>query len=116
MGQSNSNPQVTISHCEYQELLEAQRALDKLERAIKDDESVVIKVHTDYHSARSHDKRDFYFVANPDEITKMLTKKLDKLIKQIETMQESYVGHSFGGKPGMFNMVKSMYDKQFPSK
>lgn len=107
---THGNPQVTIDHAEYQELLEAEKALETLTKAIDDGETKVIKVETDYHSKSNYDKRDFYLIANPDEFTKLIMEKMNKLIEEVETMRESYVGsHYRNSNGGILQMVKELH-------
>ena len=108
---TKSNPQVTITHAEYQELLEAEKALDALTKAIDKGETKVIKVETDYHSKANYDKRDHYLIANPDEFTKLIMEKMDKLIDEVETMKDSYVGSRYGNQSGgILRMIKEIHD------
>ena len=91
---THSNPQVTIDHGEYQELLEAQRALEHLTIKLKDGNPGIIHQYTDHHSKSHYDKRDFYLVVNPDKLTEMLMEHLvknQKLLEQaIETIGVTY--------------------------
>jgi len=108
---TKSNPQVTITHAEYQELLEAEKALDALTKAIDKGETKVIKVETDYHSKANYDKRDHYLIANPDEFTKLVLGKIDGLIQEVEEMKDSYVGTRYGNSSnGILQLVKDIHE------
>ena len=89
---THQNPQVTIDHAEYQELLEAQRALEHFNK--EDGEMKVIHQYQDYHSKNNYEKRNFYLVVNPDKLTEMLMEHLvknQKLLEQaVETIGVSY--------------------------
>lgn len=114
---SHGNPQVTIDHAEYQELLEAEKALETLTKAIDKGETKVIKVETDYHSKSNYEKRDFYLIANPDDFTKLIMGKMDKLITEVETMKDSYVGHHFSSsKGGILSMIKEIHSQTVKTK
>ena len=110
---THGNPQVTIDHAEYQELLEAEKALVVLAKAIENGETKVIKVETDYHSKSNYEKRDFYLVANPDEFTKLIMSKIDKLITEVETMKDSYVGTRYGSPNGILQLVKDIHQSTY---
>ena len=108
---THGNPQVTIDHAEYQELLEAEKALETLTKASEKGDMKVIKVETDYHSKANYEKRDFYLVANPDEFTKLIMSKMDQLITEVETMTDSYVGSRYNSSSGgILNMIKEIHE------
>jgi hypothetical protein len=108
---THSNPQVSIDHAEYQELLEAEKALGILTKAIDKGETKIIKVETDYHSKANYEKRDFYLVANPDAFTVLIMEKMDSLIKEVETMKDSYVGTRYGNaSDGILQLVKDIHN------
>ena len=108
---SHGNPQVTIDHAEYQELLEAEKALEALTEAIDKGKTKVIKVETDYHSKSNYEKRDFYLIANPDDFTKLIMEKMNKLINEVETMKDSYVGSHYGNRSGgILQLVKDIHE------
>ena len=92
---THGNPQVTIDHAEYQELLEAQRALEHLNKGDDNNgEMKVIHQYQDYHSKNNYEKRNFYLVVNPDKLTELLMEHLTKnqrLLEQaVETIGVSY--------------------------
>jgi len=112
---THGNPQVTIDHAEYQELLEAEKALRVLTEASEKGETKVIKVETDYHSKSNYEKRDFYIIANPDAFTKLIMEKMDSLIQEVEYMKDSYVGARYSNKPGgILNMIKEIHSQTVP--
>ena len=98
---SHTNPQVTIDHAEYQELLEAQKALEHLMKPydkhngdIEDTQTKVIHQYTDYHSKNNYEKRDFYLVVHPNKLTEMLMEHLQKNQKLLEQAVET-IGVSY---------------------
>jgi hypothetical protein len=110
---SHTNPQVTIDHAEYQELLEAQKALDHL---TEDDhkegkETKVIHQYTAYHSKNNYDTRDHYLIANPNDLTKILIAHCEENQKMLKEIM-STIGRSYdlpsGSRSSITHFLKEL--------
>jgi hypothetical protein len=107
---SHNRPQVTIDNGEYQELLEAQRALEHLMKG-KEGETKVIHQYTDYHSKSHHDKRDFYLVVNPDVLTEKLIEHLTENTAKMTRISDA-IGSEFSiqGARNYGEILSKIYD------
>ena len=104
-----SNPQVTIDHKEYTELLAAEAALEELQKK----GNHIVKYETP-DTGRSYDKK-IYVVSNPTTLQKELIESIKTLTKEIDTLN-ALMGSKYGSPEGLCGRIEKIYEHLITSK